>query len=154
MTKLQTVQSLPDAKQKHATGEQMAQLQSQLETQRQSLVALGPQLESLQLQIGALPLEISTLAQAILPLAQALHHLAPMLQSLKALDLDKRLQAIEAVLPRKEDGTPVMLATQGTLQATHKEVRTVREQLRTLATAFPQDDQGCLLTLTSEKRLI
>lgn len=154
MTKPETVKSLPDAKMRHATGEQMSELQQELQAQRQSLAALGPQLESLQRQIGALPLEISTLAQAILPLAQALHHLAPMLQSLQALDLDKRLQAIEAVMPRKEDGTPVMLAAQGTIQATQKEVRTVREHLVTLASAFPQDDQGCLLTLASEKRLI
>ena len=153
MTKLQTVQSLPDAKAKLATGEQMSELQSQLETQRQSLAELQPQLKDLQTQIAGLPLEISTLAAAILPLAQALHQLVPMLHALQALGLDKRLEAIEAVLPRKGDGTPVMLATQGTLQATQKEVRTVREHIVKLASAFPQDDQGHLLTLTSEKRL-
>ena len=154
MTKLETVKNLPDARLKHATGEQMSQLQEALQAQRQTLATLAPQLESLQHQIGTLPLEISTLAAAICPLAQALHQLVPMLQSLQALDLDKRLQAIEAVLPRKEDGTPVMLAAQGTLQASQKEVKAVRDHIVTLATAFPQDGQGHLLTLASEKRLI
>lgn len=151
MTKLQTVQSLPDAKAKLATGKQMSQLQEELQAQRQSLAELQPQLKDLQTQIAGLPLQISTLAAAILPLAQALHQLVPMLQ---ALDLDNRLQAIEAVLPRKEDGTPVMLAAQGTLQASQKEVKAVRDHIVTLATAFPQDGQGHLLTLASEKHPI
>ena len=64
MTKLQTVQSLPDAKAKLATGEQMSQLQADLQTQRQSLSVLQPQLESLTQQIAALPLQIFAYAQS------------------------------------------------------------------------------------------
>ena len=139
MTKLQTVQSLPDAKAKLATGEQMRQLQADLQTQRQSLSALQPQLEGLTRQIAALPLQVSQLAQAIVPLAEALNAMIPLLESLKGMD--ERLKAIESVLPRDKNEQLVMLAS---------EARTV---MAVKAANAAKDSAGQLLTRASQGSL-
>ena len=151
MTKLQTVQSLPDAKAKLATGEQMRQLQADLQTQRQSLSALQPQLEGLTRQIAALPLQVSQLAQAIVPLAEALNAMIPLLESLKRMD--ERLNAIESVLPRDKNEQLVMLASEARTVMAVKAANAAKDSLMRLTTAFPQDSAGKLLTLASQGSL-
>lgn len=151
MTKLQTVQSLPDAKAKLATGEQMRQLQADLQTQRQSLSALQPQLEGLTQQIAALPLQVSQLAQAIVPLAEALNAMIPLLESLKRMD--ERLKAIESVLPRDKNEQLVMLASEARTVMAVKAANAAKDSLTRLTTAFPQDSAGQLLTRASQGSL-
>ena len=151
MTKMQTVQSLPAVTLKLATGEQMSQLQADLQTQRQSLSALQPQLEGLTQQIAALPLQVSQLAQAIVPLAQSLNAMIPLLESLQAMD--QRLQAIESVLPKNNNGQPVMLASEASTLTAIKATNEAKDSLTRLTTAFPQDSAGQLLTLASQGSL-
>ena len=151
MTKPETVKSLPDARQKHATGEQMAQLQSQLETQRQSLSALQPQLESLDQQITALPLQVAQLAQAMVPLAETLSAIMPLLVSLQAMD--ERLKAIESVLPKGKNGQLLMLASEDRTVLAVQVAKAARDSLTQLTTAFPQDSTGKLLRLASQEGL-